>query len=107
MLSPPDPLRGSDDPYWALGRNMKIRIIGLEPDRAWTNYGGSVRQQLLVRLQSACPSISQTDLKRTARAILKGEVSEFSIEKDDQIERIGQFFESIGVVINIQNEKGE
>ena len=30
MLSPPDPLRGSDDPYWSLGNNMKYLKINTE-----------------------------------------------------------------------------
>jgi hypothetical protein len=82
---------------------MKLCILSFESDRAWTDYGGTTRSQLILRLNSACPSIGHTEAKRLARAILNGEVSEIPIEKEDRIEYIAQFFESIGAVTKIQN----
>ncbi len=77
---------------------IKIVIKGWNDANAWTDWGGSVRKQLLNRLR-VDKNISDTELKRLVRRILDRECFQFEIGDRVSGEGIRHVLESIGAEV--------
>ena len=82
-----------------------IQILRWDKSRAWTDWSGHVRKQLVGLLLSACPSLRLTERKRLAKKIAEGAVGRIVVENPKYAESLSHILESTGAAVSISKEE--
>jgi hypothetical protein len=81
---------------------VTILIQDWSAERAWTDWSGQARHQLVQRLKAACPALGVTDRKRLARAVLKRQVFSIELPSVRNAAGIRHVLESLGASVTIE-----
>ncbi len=81
---------------------VTIVIQDWSSDRAWTDWCGQAKHQLVQRLKTACPTLGLTDRKRLANAVLKREVSSIQLPGMRGALGIRHVLESLGAKVVVE-----
>ena len=81
---------------------VTISIQDWNTERAWADWSGQAKHQLVQRLKEACPTIRVTARKRLASAILKREVCNIQLPGIRGASGIRHVLESLGASVVIE-----
>lgn len=81
---------------------VTILIQDWDGDRAWTDWCGQAKHQLVQRLKTACPALRVTDRKRLAAALMKREACSIQLPNVRGASGIRHILESLGARVVIE-----
>lgn len=80
---------------------LRVRVLAWHPDRSWTDWGGSAKAQLVVRLKSST-MLSQLEIKRLARSIMASELISIDFPSEFETSGVQHVLESLGAEVSVE-----